>query len=85
MNELEYLSSFFQHMSRERIQTWAMRRWINAASLHVPTLLVTHQVKILALPGVSPESGEIVFIKREPNGQLSTIGTVKTLRKKLLT
>ena len=77
VNELEYLNSFFQHMSREWFQTEAKRRWINAASLHVPTLLVTHQVNILALTGVSPESGGIVFIKREPNGQLSPIGIVK--------
>ena len=54
--------------------------WISAAFLHVPTLLVTRHVNILALTGMSSESGEIVFIKREPNGQLYTIGTVKTLR-----
>ena len=80
MNELEYLNSFFKHMSLEQIQTKAMRRWINAASLHLPKLLVTRQVNILALTGVSPESGEIVFIKRKPSGQLSLVGTVKTLR-----
>ena len=57
-----------------------MRGWISAAFLHVPTLLVTRQVNILALTGMSSESEEIVFIKREPNGQLYTIGTVKTLR-----
>jgi len=57
-----------------------MRGWISAAFLHVPILLVTRQVNILALTGMSSESGEIVFIKREPNGQLYTIGTVKTLR-----
>ena len=80
MNEREYLNSFFQHMSRERTQTEAMRRWINAASLHVPILLVTHQVNILALTGVSPESGGIVFIKHEPSGQISLVGTFKTLK-----
>ena len=57
-----------------------MRGWISAAFLHVPTLLVTRHVNILALTGMSSESGEIVFIKREPSGQLYTIGTVKTLR-----
>jgi hypothetical protein len=57
-----------------------LKRWIETASLSTPTVLVSHQVNITALTGYSPASGEIIFVQRSPDGSLSIIGNMPTLR-----
>ena len=80
VNHLEMLNSFFENFNRKQKRTIATQRWIAKAPLTSPTVLVTHQVNITALTGISPSSGEVVFVKRGAKGQFSVIGTIKTLR-----
>ncbi len=79
VNERKSLNSFFKQVDRKKEQTDATRKWIEKAPLTSPTVLVTHQVNIIALTGVSPSSGEIVFVKRGPDKKLAVVGTIKTL------
>ena len=80
VSELSTLNSFFEHFEKETFQTKELKRWIETASLSTPTVLVSHQVNISALTGYSPASGEIVFVERSPDGSLSIIGSIQTLR-----
>ena len=70
----------FQYMILERVETEAMRRWINVISLNVPNYLVIHYATILALTGGLGESEEILFIKRVAYGQLSPRGSAESLK-----
>jgi phosphohistidine phosphatase SixA len=78
VEELVILNSFFKNFERKQIQTNSSLEWILKSSLATPTVLVTHQVNITALTGFTPSSGELVFVKRELEGKLSIIGTLKT-------
>ncbi len=69
------LNSFFASRSIGPAQTEALRAWIAAAALDVPTLLVTHQVNITALTGVFPASGEMLVLRREA-GRLAVVARV---------
>ncbi len=68
VEELPALNSFFraQHLEGEFLE--AMRAWIASADLTRPVVLVTHQVNITALTGISPASGEMLILRREPAG-----------------
>lgn len=68
------LNSFFQNQGASETQTAALRKWLQSANLHRPIILVTHQVNITALTGVYPASGEIVVIRRMPDGTIAVIG-----------
>ena len=58
-----FLNSFFGDRSDEPAQTAALREFIGKIAPGSPTqVLVTHQVNITALTGISPRSGEIVVI-----------------------
>ncbi len=78
--ELPALNSFFENFERGSLQTEKMKRWIKTAPLDTPTILISHQVNISALTGYSPTSGEIIFVQRKPDGSLSVIGSIHTLR-----
>jgi broad specificity phosphatase PhoE len=78
VEELVMLNSFFKNFDRKQAQTSSTLEWVSKASLATPTVLVTHQVNITALTGFTPSSGELVFVKREPEGKLSIIGTLKS-------
>ena len=78
--ELPALNSFFENFERKAPQTERLRRWIQTAPLNIPTILISHQVNISALTGYSPSSGEIVFIRREPDGTLKVVKSLRTLR-----
>jgi broad specificity phosphatase PhoE len=78
VQELAMLNSFFKNFERKQAQTSSTLEWVSKASLATPTVLVTHQVNITALTGFTPSSGELVFVKRELEGKLSIIGTLKT-------
>lgn len=64
------LNSFAQNRERAVQQTAALRPWIAALNLTLPTVMVTHQVVITALSDVFPGNGEIVVMHRERDGRL---------------
>lgn len=75
--ELPFMNSFFQSYSKEPQQTQALKTWLQNQKQTSPIILVTHQVNITALTGVFPSSGEIVFIRTEPSGEIVVEGTIK--------
>jgi phosphohistidine phosphatase SixA len=72
------LNSFAQDRDRAVQQTAALRPWIARLDLGQPTAMVTHQVVITALSEVFPGSGEIVVMRREPDGRLAVVGRLAT-------
>ncbi|MDP2376013.1 histidine phosphatase family protein [Reyranella sp.] len=72
------LNSFAQNRDRAVQQTAALRPWIAQLELAGPTVMVTHQVVITALSEVFPGSGEIVVMRREPDGRLAVAGRLPT-------
>ena len=79
VSKLPSLNSFFEYFEREKSQTEQTMRWIQNAPLNTPTILVSHQVNIIALTGYSPTSGEIVFVRRKTDGTLSMTGSIQTM------
>jgi phosphohistidine phosphatase SixA len=65
--DLPTLNSFFADRAKGPAQTAALRAWI-AAAPDRPALLVTHQVNITALTGIFPASGELLVLRRTPEG-----------------
>jgi len=78
--QLSALNSFFKNFEQRDPQTILLSQWINTTPLDIPTILVSHQVNISALTGYSPSSGELVFVRREADGNVTIIGTIPTLR-----
>jgi len=78
VSELPALNSFFRHPERQRQQTQELTAWLGGQPLEQPLVLVTHQVNITALSGVYPASGELVVVRRMPNGELKPIGKLET-------
>ncbi len=74
--ELPLLNSFFEAFEKEREQTRQTRRFLASLPAGPPVLLVTHQVNITALTGVTPASGEIVIFSVEQNGSGKVLGRV---------
>jgi broad specificity phosphatase PhoE len=72
------LNSFAQDRDRAVQQTAAARPWIAQLDLATPTVMVTHQVVITALSDVFPGSGEIVVMRRQPDGRLLVAGRLPT-------
>jgi phosphohistidine phosphatase SixA len=72
------LNSFAQNRDRAVQQTAALRPWIAQLELAGPTVMVTHQVVITALSEVFPGSGEIVVMRRQPDGRLAVAGRLPT-------
>lgn len=72
------LSSFAQDRDRAVQQAAALRPWIAQLELAGPTVMVTHQVVITALSEVFPGSGEIVVMRRQPDGRLAVTGRLPT-------
>lgn len=75
---LPVLNSFFRNNEREEQQTAELRRWLAASDTGKPLLLVTHQVNITAITGVFPDPGELVIVRRAPDGTLAVAGTIQT-------
>lgn len=71
------LNSFAQNRDRVVQQTAALRPWIAQLDL-AGTVMVTHQVVITALSEVFPGSGEIVVMRRQPDGRLAVAGRLPT-------
>lgn len=70
-------NSFFRRPSDTRdTQTERARALIAGWRGPGVLVVVTHQVNIQALAGVSPASGEGVVVRPGPKGQLQTVGTL---------
>jgi broad specificity phosphatase PhoE len=77
-NPQPLLNSFARNRDRAVQQTTALRPWIAQLDLAGPTVMVTHQVVITALSEIFPGSGEIVVMRRQPDGRLAVAGRVPT-------
>jgi phosphohistidine phosphatase SixA len=75
---LPALNSFFQNYEQEDVKTESLKRWLFQQELDNPLVLVTHQVNITALTGIYPSSGEIVVVKKDAQGSLKVLGSIKT-------
>jgi phosphohistidine phosphatase SixA len=76
------LDSFFGDRAREPDQTEAVRALLADADADAegPSLvMVTHQVNITALTGISPRSGEIVVLRLGGADIFETIGAISAL------
>ncbi len=76
VEELPALNSFFGRYEHEKAQIRAMRTWIARQTLDAPVVLVTHQVNITGLTGIYPASGEMVVVRPDRDGSLTTLGTI---------
>jgi hypothetical protein len=68
------LDSFFDDRSREPEQTRAVRARVAERPIIGNLILVTHQVNITALTGISPAQGEMVVLTPQGNGKLRVAG-----------
>jgi phosphohistidine phosphatase SixA len=74
------LNSFFGVRERAPDQTEAVRALLAQADAEGPSLvMVTHQVNITALTGISPRSGEIVVLRLGGPDSFETIGVLAAL------
>jgi len=78
IGEQPVLNSFFQQYERRDPQTEQLQQLIAGRDLSRPLVMVTHQVNITALTNVYPGSGDLVVIRREENGRISVVGTIRT-------
>ena len=72
------LNSFFRNYEREAQQTAALHTWLASQQLSRPLILVTHQVNITAFSSIYPASGEVVLMRRNPDGLFEVIGSIRT-------
>ncbi|MFP5509345.1 MAG: histidine phosphatase family protein [Alphaproteobacteria bacterium] len=70
------LNSFFAGRGDRASQTRDTLADLSALPEAANALLVTHQVNITALTGVTPQSGEIIIVQRRADGRLEVTGRV---------
>ncbi len=75
---LPLLNSFYQRSERRAPQTEGLRTWLAGQDFERPTVLVTHQVNILALTGAYARSGELVVIRVAAEGDIEVLGSIAT-------
>lgn len=69
------LNSFFESRGEEPRQTISVKQRLKLMPAHQSWLIVTHQVNIAALTGISPAMGEAVVV-RVAGGGWKTLGTL---------
>ena len=62
------LNSFFEDRSVEAARTRELRAALAGAPVEANVVWVTHQVNITALTGVVPAPGEVVVVRKAPDG-----------------
>jgi phosphohistidine phosphatase SixA len=77
--EQPLLNSFFGSPADGREQTESLRIWLAGLPSTSPVILVTHQVNITGLISIVPQSGELVFVTRDPAGSVTVAGRKPTL------
>lgn len=75
---LPALNSFFRDHGNKESHTEQLRKWLSQQQLARPLILVTHQVNITAFSTIYPESGEIVLMHRNDEGQFQVAGSIRT-------
>lgn len=70
------LNSFFGGRGDSQSQTRDTLSSLSSLSGESRALLVTHQVNITALTGVTPASGEIIVAQMQPDGRIKVTGRV---------
>ena len=75
------LNSFFESAQNQSAQTAAIKKRLpvllqEAKKLGKNVVFVTHQVNIVALTGIAPQSGEAVVIQLDPQRNISVVGRV---------
>jgi len=83
VNRLPVLNSFFGRYERSQTQTEGLQQWLNNRTYSGVTVLVTHQVNIKALTGISPRSGEMVIFRLNDDGEMQVLGAMATELKTL--
>jgi phosphohistidine phosphatase SixA len=78
IQDFSALNSFFENFDLKDKQTVALEGWLKKQKLNNHIVLVTHQVNIASITGVSPVSGEMVVMRFDVNNKLVTVGTVMT-------
>lgn len=73
---LPLLNSFFATRETGDAQTEALRNWIIKQDLSRPTVLVTHQVNVYKLTGIYTGTSDIIVLRPESDGTLSTVGRI---------
>ena len=68
------LNSFFADPSSKTEQTAATIKLIQLFEGSGNQLMVTHQVNILAITGLSPREGEAIIVDADPNGAIKVLG-----------
>ena len=71
------LNSFFDDRSREPEQTREVRKFIGGPPPKGNIILVTHQVNITALTGISPAQGEMVVLTPTGDGGFRLAGRLR--------
>lgn len=74
VERLAPLNSFFGNREMRDPQMAALRSWLAGNTADLPLILVTHQVNISALTGIFPQSGDMVVVRREPDGMFTVLG-----------
>ena len=73
---LPALNSFFENRSNEPQQSAHMRKFLAKNASRQKLFLVTHQVNIWALAGHGTDSGEIIVVKPNPDGEMTYLGSI---------
>lgn len=76
VNELPSLNSFFGDRSQGPAFLRQLERDLAGMDLSQPVILVTHQVNVTGFTGVFPSSGEMVVMRRAPDGGFEALGTI---------
>ncbi len=71
------LDSFFENPSRGPQQTEQTRALVGETFTGPSWILVTHQVNITALTGIFPQSGEMVVLRPQGQGQFIVLGRLQ--------
>ena len=79
VQDMPALNSFFSAPETETAQMQQLREDIARLPLDRPTILITHQVVITSLTGIWPRSGELVVVRRLPDGQLRPVSRIDPL------
>lgn len=75
--DLVALNSFFRRPQRRAQQTEELLQWLQARKPGKPLVLVSHEVNINALTGISPASGEIVVFRLTGEGGVKLRGRIR--------
>ena len=73
---LPALNSFFENRGNEPQQSAYMRKFLAKNASWQKLFLVTHQVNIWALAGYGTDSGEIIVVKPNQDGEMTYLGSI---------